>query len=476
MPQPTDPRSIPPGCPAHTQGGNTPLYGPDFAANPEAYYAHLRAQGPSAPVDIAPGVEVELVTSYDAALHILQNPATFPRDSRHWNALNEGRVPADSPALPMMAYRPNALFSDGADHAKLRQAVTAALATVDERALIRQTQDSADYLISGFSSDLDGSADLMAEYAGPLPLLVFSHLFGCPPDIGDRVIRGISGIFEGTAGADVTLNQALAELIALKHRRPGEDLTTELIRQHALVTQDPAEADEAVLHQLVTLLSGGTAPLSAAIGTSAALYLGKDWPTGLPVEDAVSQALWSYAPIANYAGHYPAVDIELGERTLRAGDPVLISFAAANTDPGLTEHRARLNSKAHLAFGAGPHACPAKDPALLIAVTAVELLRNRLPDVELEEPLEALEWVPSPWSRALSQLPVNFTPRTIPKAPVAPEPAAPVAHQPTPGPNLPAAEPHASVSTGFSATDEPGQGKKRKGGLFSGFMAWVRGE
>ncbi|WP_327653708.1 cytochrome P450 [Streptomyces sp. NBC_00483] len=476
MSQPTDPRLIPPGCPAHTQGGNTQLYGTDFAANPEAYYAHLRQAGPSAPVDIAPGVEAELVTSYDAALHILQNPATFPRDARRWNALNEGRVPADSPALPMMAWRRNALFADGADHAKLRQAVTAALATVDERALIRQTQASADYLISGFSSDRHGRAELMAEYAGPLPLLVFSHLFGCPPEIGDRVITGISGIFEGAAGADQILGQALAELIALKHRRPGDDLTTELIRQHTLLTSDRAEADEAVLQQLVTLLSGGTAPLAAAIGTSAALYLGEDWPTGLPVEDAVSQALWSYAPIANYAGHYPTVDIELGERRLRAGDPVLISFAAANTDPRLTEHRAQLNSKAHLAFGAGPHACPAKDPALLIAVTAVECLLNRLPDLELDRPFSALDWVPSPWSRALAALPVRFSPRAVSTASAPYESAAPAVSRPTPGLQPPAAEPAASASTGAGVDDESGQGKKRKAGLFSRFVAWTRGE
>lgn len=472
MSQPTDDhRTPPPGCPAHAQGGKVQLYGPDYAADPEAYYAHLRAQGPSAPVDIAPGIEVELVTSYDAALHILQNPAAFPRDSRRWNALAEGRVPADSPALPMMGYRPNALFSDGADHAKLRQAVIAALDTVDERALIRQTQKSADYLISNFCSDRDGSAELMAEYASPLPLLVFSHLFGCPPEIGDRVITGISGIFEGAAGADEVLGQALAELIALKHRRPGDDVTTELIRQHALLTSDQAEADQAVLHQLVTLLSGGTAPLAAAIGTSSALYLGEEWPTGLPVEDAVSQALWSYAPIANYAGHYPVMDVELGERTLRAGDPVLISFAAANRDPKLTEHRAQLSSKAHLAFGAGPHACPAKDPAFMIAVTAVECLLNRLPDMELDEPFSKLGWVPSPWSRVLTELPVHFTPRSVPAAPAAYESAAPVVSQPAPD----LVQPSAAMPAA-QAPQEDETPKSRKGGLFSRFLAWTKGE
>lgn len=195
MQQPHDPHEIPPGCPAH---GNVQMYGPSFGADPDSHYAELRHYGPSAPVDIAPDVQVELVTSYDAALYVLQNPASFVRDSRRWNALAEGRVPADSPALPMMEYRPNALLSDGAAHARLRRAVTDSLATVNEHQLIRQTQQSANYLISQFSTDIRGQAELMAEYAQPLPLLVFSDLFGCPPEIGDRVIAGISGLFEGT--------------------------------------------------------------------------------------------------------------------------------------------------------------------------------------------------------------------------------------------------------------------------------------
>ncbi|MEU6406935.1 cytochrome P450 [Streptomyces sp. NPDC046985] len=450
-----DNADVPAGCPAHQ---NVQLYGPEFGSDPEAHYAYLRAQGPSAPVDIAPGVPVELVTGYDASLHILQNPATFVRDARRWNALKEGRVPEDSPALPMMSYRPNALFSDGAAHARLRQAVTDSLATVDELQLVRQAQQSADYLISRFSSDLRGQAELMAEYAQPLPLLVFSDLFGCPPDIGDRVITGISGIFEGTPGADVTLGGALAELIALKHRRPGEDLTTRLMRHSANLT------DEEVLHQLVTLLSGGTAPLAAAIGTSVALYLNGDWPADLPAEDAVVQTLWNYAPIANYAAHYPTHDVELAGRILRAGDPVLISFAAANTDPKLSEHRELLSSKAHLAFGAGPHACPAKDPAFMIAVTAMETLLNRLPDIEMRVAFKDLAWAPAPWSRSLVTVPVRFTPRAV---------------KPTAAQSGAASATHTAHVPTAGAVPQPGATRPKqqpKGGLFSRFLAWTRGE
>ncbi|MFJ1967405.1 cytochrome P450 [Streptomyces sp. NPDC087903] len=456
MQQHYDTQGIPPGCPAH---GNVPLYGPEFGSDPEGSYAYLRSLGPSAPVDIAPDVQVELITSYDAALYILQNPASFVRDSRRWNALNEGRVPMDSPAVPMMGYRPNALFSDGAAHARLRQAVTDSLATVNEHRLLRQTQQSADYLISRFSAEARGQAELMASYAQPLPLLVFSDLFGCPPEIGDRVIVGISGIFDGTAGADQVLGGALAELIALKRRAPGTDLTTRLMEHSAQLT------DEEVLHQLVTLLSGGTAPLAAAIGTSTALYLSEEWQAGLPVEDAVSQTLWNYAPIANYAAHYPTHDAELGGRILRANDPVLISFAAANTDPKLTEHREQLSAKAHLAFGAGPHACPAKDPAFMIAVTAVESLLNRLPDLEVRVPFKSLSWAPSPWSRSLVNLPVRFTPRTLTSA--ASELASPQQPQPS------ASSAQRSAGQGpRGATTAASQPK----GLFSRFLAWTRGE
>ncbi|MFB6520097.1 cytochrome P450 [Streptomyces sp. NPDC056401] len=471
MQQPRDPHEIPPGCPAH---GNVQMYGPSFGADPDSHYAQLRAYGPSAPVDIAPDVQVELVTSYDAALYVLQNPASFVRDSRRWNALNEGRVPADSPALPMMGYRPNALFSDGAAHARLRRAVTDSLATVNEHQLIRQTQQSANYLISQFSTDIRGHAELMAEYAQPLPLLVFSELFGCPPEIGDRVIAGISGIFEGTPGADEVLGGALTELIALKRRRPTDDLTTRLMEHSAGLT------DEEVLHQLVTLLSGGTAPLTAAIGTSSALYLGDEWQLGLPVEDAVSQTLWNFAPISNYAAHYPTHDVEIGGRVIRANDPILVSFAAANTDPKLTEHREQLSAKAHLAFGAGPHACPAKDPAFMIAVTAVEALLNQLHDVELRVPFKALTWAPSPWSRSLVTLPIRFTPRAVAHAAGSSGAAGAAGSHTSHASNADQTAQHQPAAPSPSGTGpsrpHAGTSPQPKGGLFSRFLAWTRGE
>ncbi len=361
----------------------------------------------------------------------------------------------------MMGYRPNALFSDGAAHARLRRAVTDSLATVNEHQLIRQTQQSANYLISQFSTDIRGQAELMAEYAQPLPLLVFSDLFGCPPDIGDRVIAGISGIFEGTPGADVVLGGALTELIALKRRRPTDDLTTRLMDHPAQLS------DEELLHQLVTLLSGGTAPLAATIGTSSALYLGEDWQVGLPVEDAVSQTLWNYAPIANYAAHYPTHDVELGGRTIRANDPVLVSFAAANTDPRLTQHREQLSARR--TWRSERARTPARP-------------RIRLHDRRhgRRDPAE-----PAPRRRAARPVQVAGlgAEPVEPLAGHAPDPLHPEAVAQTAGsagsaagqaPQQQAAPP--SVTHAGTSRPDAGAPSQPKGGLFSRFLAWTRGE
>jgi cytochrome P450 len=451
-------------CPAHQ---NIALYGPEYGSEPDAVYSRLRGPDPdnprpSATAEIAPDVPVEVILGYDAALHILQHPGTFVRDSRRWNALNEGRIPADSPAIPMMAWRPNALFSDGAAHLRLREAVVDSLATVPQHRVMRLSQTIGEYLISQFETRPVGQADLVADYAVQHPLLVFSDLFGCPASIGDQIIQGITGIFEGTAGANEVLSAALMELIVLKRRQPGDDITTHLMR-HPVKLSDQEVAD-----QMVTLLSGGTAPLTAGISTGAALMLGDEKYTGtqsmagLPVDDAVNEVMWRYAPIANYAAHYPNTDVDLNGRILRKNDPVIISFAAANTDPYLSQDRQRLSPQAHLAFGAGPHACPAKDPALVIVVTAIETLLKRLPDVELRVPFKDLTWGQAPWTRSLPTLPVRFSPKPVPTA----GQVRPSDHPRVSQPNHPRT----------AQMPEEAQSAKKPTGFWSRFLAWSRGE
>jgi cytochrome P450 len=65
-----------------------------------------------------------------------------------------------------------------------------------------------------------------------------------------------------------------------------------------------------------------------------------------------------------------------------------------------------------MSFGHGEHGCPFPAPELAetIARTAVEVLLDRIPDVELALPPGELGWRPSLWMRGLYALPVRFTP------------------------------------------------------------------
>ncbi|MCX2925067.1 cytochrome P450 [Streptomyces sp. NEAU-W12] len=428
------------------------MHDASFAADPQALYDRLRAHAPAGPVELAPGADATLVVGHEMALRVLQNTELFARDARRWKALNEGRIGMDNPVLPMMAYRPNCLFTDGAVHLRLRKAVTDSLARLNITRVRRDVEPIADYLLDQFSER--GRADLLNDYAKLLPLLLFNKLFGCPADIGDTLTTAMSAIFDGKDAlrANEDLTACLMELIARKRRQPGDDVTSWLIQHPAGLT------DEELKDQLVVLMGAGVEPERNLISNALLLLLsgagGRQ--SGMMIEEALDHVLWNETPIANYATHYPVQDVDLGGHVVEANTPVVISFAGANSDPALAEARRTRSKGAHLAWGAGPHACPAKDPATVIATTAIERLLNALPDLALAVPQEELQWRPGPFHRALVALPATFSP-----SPATRMAAALQSRASTPGAEQPRA-----VAPSAPARQESG----RKKGFWSSFL------
>jgi cytochrome P450 len=423
------------------------MYDGTFTADPQQIYETVRAHGPAGAVELAPGVDATLVVEHETALRVLQNPSLFARDSRRWKALNEGRVPLDSPILAMMAYRPNCLFTDGAVHLRLRQAVTASFDRLNITRLRRDVEPIADFLIDQFSER--GRADLINDYAKLLPLLLFNKLFGCPADIGDTLTTSLAALFDGidVQRANDELTASLMELISIKRRRPADDVTSWLIQHPAGLT------DEELKDQLVMLMGAGFEPQRNLIGHALHLLLSEEGSdgSGMLIEEAIDHVLWNNPPVANYAAHFPVQDVDLGGLIVEANSPVVISFAGANSDPALKEARESRNKGAHLAWGAGPHACPAKDPALVIAITAIERILNALPDLTLAVPDHELQWRPGPFQHALAALPVRFSPTPATRMVSALQTAAP----------LPAAE--QPVATAAETPARQSQPAKKRG-------------
>jgi cytochrome P450 len=462
-------------------GGLPPLYGPDFAADPDATYARLRAQGPASWVELAPGVPAIVVTDYDAALEVLRS-SQFSKDARRWTALNQGQIPVDNQVVPMMGFRPSLLFADGDRHLRLRRTVDDALARVDSYRVRAFVQRSATALIDEFGPV--GSADLVSQYAERLPALVFTQLFGCDDALADRMARACARMIDAepttAQRGSEDLVRCLGELIAAKRRSPAADVTSWLLHHPLRLS------DEEMIHQLVVLIGAGTVPQSAWISSAIMLLLTDDRFAGdlsggsLTVSDALNEVLWEQSPMANFCFHYATNEYDLRDDSgagllIPPGVPVLISHAAANTqEPRDGGGDRRAANHAHLAFGAGPHVCPAQGISEIITDVAIETLLDVLPDVALAVPASELTWRPGPFHRSLSALPVTFPALSASgSAPV----HIPAPSDPTPGgqpwnpPTSTSSTPQAATSTARRPASAPG-GRRRR---WSSPVAWLRG-
>ncbi|MFE7628107.1 cytochrome P450 [Streptomyces sp. NPDC057509] len=387
--------------------GRVALYEPEFAADPHAAYARMRAAyGSLVPVDLSPGVPATLVIGYFQARRILNDPLYFPHDPRVW----QEQVPASCPVRPMMEWRPNALRSGGTAHARYRSANTAAIDAVDQHELRARVEKLAEDAIGDFITA--GRADLLTQYAWPIAFRVLSSLLGCPDEIGARIADGMSRIFEATDAqrGNEILGQAVADLVALRRRHPADDITSRLVTHPAQLT------DEEMGHQLVTLYGAGIEPLTNLIAnTQLKILTDEEFSAGLhagqsTVRDALDTVLYTDPPMANYCITYPPYPADIDGVLLPAHQPVLISMAACNNDPAIARSPGGIaGNRAHLAWSIGPHNCPARSHAYLIAETAVTCLLDALPEMDLAVPAAELRWRPGPFHRALESLPIVFT-------------------------------------------------------------------
>ncbi|WP_371602640.1 cytochrome P450 [Streptomyces sp. NBC_01220] len=386
--------------------GRVSLYEPGFAADPHAAYERMRGTyGPLVPVELAPGIPATLVIGYLQARRILNDPMYFPPDPRVW----EQQVPASCPVRPMMEWRPNALRNGGTEHARYRSANTASINAVDQHRLRAQVEKVAAESIADFVTT--GSADLLTQYAWPIAFRILSALLGCPDEIGARIADGMARIFNTTDAhqGNQILGQALADLVALRRRDPADDITSRLLAHPAELT------DEEMSHQLVTLYGAGIEPLTNLIAnTQLKILTDEEFSAGLhagrsTVRDALDTVLYTDPPMANYCITYPPFPADIDGFLLPAHQPVVISMAACNNDPELTRGPAGISgNRAHLAWSIGPHTCPARSHAYLIAETAVTCLLDALPEMDLAVPAAELRWRPGPFHRALESLPVRF--------------------------------------------------------------------
>ncbi|MGW9047682.1 cytochrome P450 [Streptomyces lydicus] len=368
-----------------------------------------------APVLVLDDLPAWLVLGYRENVQVARNAALFSRDPRNWSALQEGKVRADHPLSPMTTWWPVVNFNDGEVHKRLSDAVKDGLRRFERLGIRRYVARCAGQLIDQFEHD---RADLVADFATQLPILVVGHLVGVDEQHGPQLAHAVPDMLQGTEtslASDRYVTTVLQDLVKERKHRPGHDLTTWLLEHPSQLT------DEEVLAHIRVTLVAACETTTTLIANTLRMVLTDQRFRGhlsggqMTLPEAVEQMLWDEPPLNCIIGRWATETTQLGGHTIHKGDMLLLGLAAANWDPAVRPADDELSApihqnRAHLAFSAGAHECPGQDIGRAIAQAGIDTLLARVAGLELAVPEAELIRNGTLMSQHLVSLPVTFLP------------------------------------------------------------------
>lgn len=394
-----------------------PYEDPAFAADPFPFLKTLRERGPVHRVVLANGLETWLVTRYEDVMAAISDP----RMSSDPDEATDPRLRALSSAAE--PFPRSMLRLNPPDHTRLRRLVSKAFTPRRTAELRPRVQKIADQLLDAVTPV--GRADLVTDFALPLPVTVISELLGVPVDDRDGFQEWTNVMLDQRFGRpdEERLKEAwremrsyLERLLAAKRSAPDDDLLSALIA--ARDDEQRLDEEELVAMAFLLLVAGYITTVNLIGSGMVALLTHPDQldrlredPGLLP--NAVEEFLRYDGPVNPGMTRFPTEDIEIGGVRIARGDTVVIALATADRDPARFPEPDRLDvsrdDNAHLAFGHGMHYCLGAPLARLEGQVAFGTLLRRLPDITLAVPAAELQWQ-SGGLRGLKRLPVTFTP------------------------------------------------------------------
>ncbi|MGI5352845.1 cytochrome P450 family protein [Streptomyces sp. CA-250714] len=430
-----------------------PLFDWQFAADPYPAYAWLREHAPVRKTELPSGVEAWLVTRYADARQALADPRLSKNPHHHGEQGAHGKGKVGIPGERSANLMTHLLNIDPPDHTRLRRLVSKAFTPRRVAAFAPRVRELADDLIDSFATR--GEADLIHEYAFPLPIYAICEMLGVPRE-DQEDFRTWAGMMLHTSGgqppgprdqpgsprggvgrAVKRMRSYLAELI---HRKRAElartepaggedgedlmsgDLISGLIRasdhgEH--LTENEAAAMAFILlfagfETTVNLIGNGTYALLRHPEQRALLQRAvADGDEGL-LAGAVEELLRYDGPVELATWRFATRELTIGGQRVRAGEPVLVVLAAADRDPEKFTEPDTLDltrrDNQHLGYGHGIHYCLGAPLARLEGQTALAALLRRLPDLRLAADPAELRWRGGLIMRGLRTLPVQFAP------------------------------------------------------------------
>lgn len=410
-----------PGIPAAPE-----LFTWQFATDPYPAYAWLREHSPVHRTTLPSGVEAWLVTRYADAKQALAD-ARLSKNPVHHSERAHAKGKVGIPGERSADLMTHLLNIDPPDHTRLRRLVSKAFTPRRVAEFAPRVQELTDRLIDGFAAK--GEADLIHEFAFPLPIYAICDLLGVPAEDQDdfrdwagMMIRHGGGPRGGVARSVKKMRAYLLELIHRKRSELGDDLISGLIRasdhgEH--LTENEAAAMAFILlfagfETTVNLIGNGTYTLLRHPEQRRRLQDSLARGEREPLATAVEELLRYDGPVELATWRFATEPLTVGGQSVATGDPVLVVLAAADRDPERFADPDTLDlsrrDNQHLGYGHGIHYCLGAPLARLEAQSALATLLTRLPDLRLAAEPADLRWRGGLIMRGLRTLPVAFSP------------------------------------------------------------------
>jgi pentalenic acid synthase len=372
--------------------------------DPPDSVAELRTRGPVSKVRLFDGSTAWLVTGHAEARALLADPRVSSDRGRPGFPMPVP-LPAQSGPTTMSA---TLIGNDPPVHSRLRRMLIPSF-TVRKIAALKPkiehiVTERLDAMIAA-----GPPADLLADFALPVPSMVICELLGVPYadhaffeeqsrrrlDADGQAIRNLIGY--------------LHDLVRKKIDEPGDGLLDDLIAEQ--LHEGGLDHDELATMGMVMLIAGhDTTANMISLGTMLLLsrpgQLARVRADEAAIPGAVEELL-RYLTIAGLLTRQATEDIELGGQTIKAGDGVLVASAVANreqSDELDVDHPMRQ----HLAFGFGIHQCLGQNLARAELEIAFTHLFRRIPTLRLAVPADEVPRRPTGILSGVSALPVTW--------------------------------------------------------------------
>jgi cytochrome P450 len=281
------------------------------------------------------------------------------------------------------------------EHTRLRNLVNRAFVSRRIERLGPQIERLAHDRIDAFSSRR--SADLVAEFANPIPVAVITDLLGVPGEMGAQLAdwshRMVAfyqfGATRAVEERAAEAARAFADYVRGFARARRSDLGDDLVSQLLIAESDGGKlSEDELIATVILLLNAGHEATVQAMGNGAKTILEQkvDAHAAFASEGAtlatVEELLRLDPPLHLFA-RYALEEVEFAGVRLRKGQKIGLLLGAANRDsarfPNPDVFEPARTPNAHVSFGAGIHFCVGAPLARLELAVALPILFARLP-------------------------------------------------------------------------------------------------